>query len=426
MLDIKRIRSNPDEVQELLDRRNGGYSIAPILELDEKRRNLITKAETLKAKQNADSKKIPEYKKAGKPTDELMAEMKALSEQTKELTAEADKLDNALRELLLTIPNTPNADIIIGPDDSVNREVRRWGEPRRFDFEFQAHWDLGPSLGILDFERAVKIAGARFSMFRGEGARLERALISYMLDLHTNKQSPPYVEYIPPLMVNRDSMTGTGQLPKFEEDAYNIKNNDFFLIPTAEVPVTNIFRDEILSAESLPIYMTAYTPCFRCEAGSAGRDTRGLIRNHQFDKVEMVKLTRPEDSYAELETLTADAEAVLQGLGLPYRVIELCTGDIGFSSAKTYDIEVFMPSYNRYVEISSCSNFEDFQARRTNLRFRDENGKVQFVHTLNGSGLAVGRTFAAVIETYQNEDGTITIPEVLREYMGGKKLIKAL
>ena len=428
MLDIKRIRTNPEEVQELLDRRTpnskGTYSIAPVLETDNRRRELVTRAEALKARQNADSKRIPQMKKAGEDTTALMEEMKALSEETKELYDQVDKLDEEMRTLLLNIPNTPNPEVIIGPDDSVNREIRRVGTPREFDFEFKPHWDLGPELGILDFERAVKISGARFSMFRGKGAQLERALITYMLDLHTRFQNPPYLEYSPPFMVNRASMTGTGQLPKFEEDAYNVKNNDFFLIPTAEVPVTNIFRDEILDEKDLPLYMTAYTPCFRCEAGSAGRDTRGLIRNHQFDKVEMVKLVRPEGSYDELESLTRDAEAVLSGLGLPYRVIELSTGDLGFSSAKTYDIEVWMPSYGRYVEISSCSNFEDYQARRANLRFRDSDGKVKYVHTLNGSGLAVGRTFAAVIETYQNEDGSVTIPEVLRDYMGGLEKIE--
>ncbi len=422
MLDIRRIRQNPEEVQELLNRR-GDICLTPVLEADEKRRNLVTKAEQLKAKQNEDSKKIPLLKKEGKDTTALMAEMKELSESVKKLNEEIALADETLNNLLLAIPNTPNPDICIGKSDVDNKEVRRVGTPREFDFEYKAHWDLGTDLDILDFERAVKIAGARFSMFKGKGALLERAILNFMLTTHTTKETGAYTEILPPLMVNRASMTGTGQLPKFEEDAFNVKNNDFFLIPTAEVPVTNIHSGEILNKSDLPKYYTAYTPCFRAEAGSAGRDTRGLIRNHQFDKVELVKLADPENSYDELEKLTNDAELILQKLEIPYRVVELCTGDIGFSSAKTYDIEVWMPSYNRYVEISSCSNFEDFQARRANIRFRDDDGKVKFVHTLNGSALAVGRTFAAILENYQNEDGSITIPEVLRPFMGGLEVI---
>lgn len=422
MLDIRRIRQNPEEVQELLNRR-GDICLTPVLEADEKRRNLVTKAEQLKAKQNEDSKKIPLLKKEGKDTTALMAEMKELSESVKKLNEEIALADETLNNLLLAIPNTPNPDICIGKSDADNKEVRRVGTPREFDFEYKAHWDLGTDLDILDFERAVKIAGARFSMFKGKGALLERAILNFMLTTHTTKETGAYTEILPPLMVNRASMTGTGQLPKFEEDAFNVKNNDFFLIPTAEVPVTNIHSGEILNKSDLPKYYTAYTPCFRAEAGSAGRDTRGLIRNHQFDKVELVKLADPENSYDELEKLTNDAELILQKLEIPYRVVELCTGDIGFSSAKTYDIEVWMPSYNRYVEISSCSNFEDFQARRANIRFRDDDGKVKFVHTLNGSALAVGRTFAAILENYQNEDGSITIPEVLRPFMGGLEVI---
>lgn len=422
MLDIRRIRQNPEKVQELLNRR-GDICLTPVLEADEKRRNLVTKAEQLKAKQNEDSKKIPLLKKEGKDTTALMAEMKELSESVKKLNEEIALADETLNNLLLAIPNTPNPDICIGKSDADNKEVRRVGTPREFDFEYKAHWDLGTDLDILDFERAVKIAGARFSMFKGKGALLERAILNFMLATHTTKETGAYTEILPPLMVNRASMTGTGQLPKFEEDAFNVKNNDFFLIPTAEVPVTNIHSGEILNKSDLPKYYTAYTPCFRAEAGSAGRDTRGLIRNHQFDKVELVKLADPENSYDELEKLTNDAELILQKLEIPYRVVELCTGDIGFSSAKTYDIEVWMPSYNRYVEISSCSNFEDFQARRANIRFRDDDGKVKFVHTLNGSALAVGRTFAAILENYQNEDGSITIPEVLRPFMGGLEVI---
>ncbi|MBE6038184.1 MAG: serine--tRNA ligase [Anaerofustis stercorihominis] len=420
MLDIKRIRKEPEKVAELL-RRRGDIDITPVLEKDEKRREIIGQVEELKAQQNAASKQIPVMKKNGEDTTELMAQMKEISAKAKVLDGELAQLEADINALLLSIPNTPNENIVIGASDADNKEIRKIGEPRTFDFELKAHWDLGVDLGILDFERAVKIAGARFSMWVGLGAKLERAIISFMLDMHTPKG---YVEIIPPFMVNRASMTGTGQLPKFEEDAFNVRNNDYFLIPTAEVPVTNIHRDEILSYEDMPKYFTAYTPCFRAEAGSAGRDTRGLIRNHQFDKVELVKLALPENSYDELETLTADAEAILKALGIPYRVIELCTGDIGFSSAKTYDIEVWMPSYNRYVEISSCSNFEDYQARRANLRFRDKDGVVKYVHTLNGSALAVGRTFAAILENYQNEDGSVTIPEVLRPYMGGIEVIK--
>ena len=417
MLDIKRIRKDPEKIEALLKRRDETISLAPLLAADEKRRTLINQVEQMKAQQNADSKKIPQMKKNGEDTAALMAEMKELSQKVKELDGEVAALEDEIQQTLLGIPNVPCESICIGKSDADNMEVRRVGEPRVFDFELKAHWDIGTDLGILDFERAVKIAGARFSMWFGAGAKLERAITSFMLDLHTGEHG--YTEVIPPLMVNRQSMTGTGQLPKFEEDAFNVRNNDFFMIPTAEVPVTNIHRDEILSYTDLPKYFTAYTPCFRAEAGSAGRDTRGLIRNHQFDKVELVKLALPQNSYQELETLTANAEEVLKRLQIPYRVVELCTGDIGFSSAKTYDIEVWMPSYNRYVEISSCSNFEDFQARRANIRFRDEDGQVKFVHTLNGSALAVGRTFAAILENYQNEDGTVTIPEVLVPYMGG-------
>ena len=420
MLDIKRIRKEPEKVAELLKRR-GDIDITPVLELDEKRRTIISQVEELKARQNAASKKIPAMKKAGEDTTQLMAEMKEIAARAKVLDTELSEIEANINNLLLSIPNTPNEDIVIGASDADNKEIRKVGTPREFDFELKAHWDLGTDLGILDFERAAKIAGARFSMWVGIGAKLERAIISFMLDMHTPKG---YLEIIPPYMVNRASMTGTGQLPKFEEDAFNVRNNDYFLIPTAEVPVTNIHRDEILSVDDLPKYFTAYTPCFRAEAGSAGRDTRGLIRNHQFDKVEIVKLANPENSYDELESLTNDAEAVLQALKIPYRVIELCTGDIGFSSAKTYDIEVWMPSYGRYVEISSCSNFEDFQARRANIRFRDKDGTVKFVHTLNGSALAVGRTFAAILENYQNADGSVTIPEVLIPYMGGIEVIR--
>ncbi|RGD73094.1 serine--tRNA ligase [Anaerofustis stercorihominis] len=421
MLDIKRIRTNTEEVNELLKRR-GDYSVDKIVELDAERREYLKKAEEGKAEQNKVSKQIPIMKKEGKDVSELLKEMKELSGEVKEYNSKVGELEEKISDLILSIPNTPNKDVTVGKDENDNKELIKVGTPREFDFEAKAHWDLGVDLGLLDFERAVKISGARFSMFTGIGAKLERALISFMLDTHTIEND--YVEISPPFMVNRTSMTGTGQLPKFEEDAFNIKNNDYFLIPTAEVPVTNIHRGEILNEEDLPKYFTAYTPCFRAEAGSAGRDTRGLIRNHQFDKVELVKLAKPDNSYEELEDLTLEARKILDLLEIPYRVIELCTGDLGFSAAKTYDIEVWLPSYNRYVEISSCSNFEDYQARRANIRYRDKDGNVNFVHTLNGSALAVGRTFAAVIENYQNADGSVTVPKALRSYLGGMEVIK--
>ena len=420
MLDIKRIRKEPEKVEMLLNRREK-ISLDRLLELDEKRRNLISTSENIKAQQNSESKQIPILKKEGRDTSAILAEMKKLSAQMKEYNEEIAQLDIELSQILLSIPNIPNENIPIGKDEQDNVEIRKIGEVRKFDFEPMAHWDIGVNLGLLDFERAVKISGARFSMFTGNGAKLERALINFMLELHT--RSHGYTEISPPFMVNRQSMIGTGQLPKFEEDAFHVTNNDYFMIPTAEVPLTNIYRDEILNLDQIPAYLTAYTPCFRAEAGSAGRDTRGLIRNHQFDKVELVKLVHPDVSYDELESLTKNAEQVLKLLEIPYRVIELCTGDIGFSSAKTYDIEVWMPSYDRYVEISSCSNFEDFQARRANIRFRDSDEQVKFVHTLNGSALAVGRTFAALLENYQNEDGSVTIPKVLRPYVGDLETI---
>ena len=425
MLDIKRIRMNPEEVKKGLAKRNGEYDIDKVVELDEKRRQLLVKVEEMKAKQNQVSKEIPKLKKEGKDVSKVLEEMKELSQKVKEFDAEVKDVEKELNDLLLRLPNIPNPNIAIGASDVDNKEIRRWGEPRVFEFEAKAHWDIGAELDILDFERASKITGARFTIFKGFGAKLERALINFMLNLHTIEHG--YTEIAPPFMVNRDSMTGTGQLPKFEEDAFRLPEKDFFLVPTAEVPVTNIHRDEILDEEKLPVYYTAYTPCFRQEAGSAGRDTRGLIRNHQFDKVELVKLAKPNKSYEELETLTNNAEKVLQLLNIPYRVVELCTGDLGFSAAKTYDIEVWMPSYNRYVEISSCSNFEDFQARRANIKYRNsETGKVEYVHTLNGSGLAVGRTTAAILENYQQEDGSVIIPEALRHYMGGiEKIEKA-
>lgn len=416
MLDIKRIRANKKEVIDLLNRRNGNFDIEKIVELDEKRREIIFEVENKKMRQNEVSKEVPKLKKEGVDVSELFKEMKKLSDEIKELDITVKELDEEIRELLLHIPNTPNAEIPVGKSDEDNVEIKKVFEPRKFDFEVKAHWDLGTDLDILDFERAVKISGSRFSVFKGMGAKLERALINFMLDVHTEKHG--YTEVEVPVLINRNTMYGTGQLPKFEDDMFHIPSKDMFLAPTAEVPVTNLLSNEIVEGEKLPICYTAYTNCFRQEAGSAGRDTRGLIRNHQFDKIEMVKFVNPENSYDELEKLTSDAEDILKLLNIPYRVVCLCSGDIGFSSAKTYDIEVWMPSYNRYVEISSCSNFEDFQARRANIRFRDEDGKVKFVHTLNGSGLAVGRTFAAILENYQMKDGSIEVPEVLRKYMG--------
>lgn len=422
MLDIKKIRKNPTEIESLLKRRDPDISLDKVIELDKFRREKLVENETMKAEHNKVSKQVPLLKKEGKDVEEILQEMKNLAEKIKVLDNAIKDIDLKIEEELLRIPNVPSTDIIVGISESDNKEVKRWGEPRKFNFELKAHWDLGVNLEILDFERATKITGTRFSMFKGLGARLERAIISYMLDKHTLDHG--FTEIAPPYMVNKESMLGTGQLPKFEEDMFKLTQKDYYLIPTAEVPITNIYRDEVLDEVDLPMYMTAYTPCFRAEAGSSGRDTRGLIRNHQFDKVEMVMYSIPGDSYRQLEILTNYAEEILKGLGLPYRVVELCTGDIGFSSAKTYDLEVWMPSYNRYVEISSCSNFEDFQARRANIRYRPTNGKLEFIHTLNGSGLAVGRTFAAVLENYQNEDGSITIPEALRPFMRGLEIIK--
>ncbi len=422
MLDIKLIRENKEKYIEGLKKRFGDFPIDEIIEIDRERRELITESETKKAEQNKVSKSIPQLKKEGKDVSEVLSQMKELSTEVKELSDRVRKLDEIIENKLLYIPNLPNEDVPLGKDDSDNIEIRKYGEPRKFDFEPKAHWDLGTELDILDFERAAKVTGARFSIFKGLGAKLERMIAELMLDTHTMEHG--YKELGVPYMVNRDSMTGTGQLPKFENDAFHIESRDFFLIPTAEVPVTNYRRDEILSCEELPQKYVSFTPCFRLEAGSAGRDTRGLIRNHQFDKVELVKLVKPEESYEELDKLTQNAEKILQLLEIPYRVVLLSSGDLGFSSAKTYDIEVWMPSYNRYVEISSCSNFEDYQARRANLRYRDENGKVRYLHTLNGSGLAVGRTFAAILENYQNEDGSITIPEVLKSYMKIDKITK--
>lgn len=417
MLDIKVLRTEPERIKKALKDRNNDLDLTPAIELDQKRRELLVDVEKKKAIQNEITKKIPAMKKAGEDTTAIFDEMRELSNEIKEDDAKVSEIDEELRNFMLRIPNIPNESVPIGKDDSQNEEIRKYGKPTEFSFEPKAHWDIGTDLNILDFNRAAKISGSRFTVYRGLGAKLERAVISYFLATHTEQSG--YTEILPPYMVNRTSMTGTGQLPKFEEDAFKVTNNGFFLIPTAEVPVTNLHRDEILDGADLPIKYCAYSACFRAEAGSAGRDTRGLIRQHQFNKVELVKFADPEKSYEELESLTNDAEKLLQGLGLPYRVVCLSTGDLGFSSAKTYDIEVWMPSYGRYVEISSCSNFEDYQARRANIKFRrTPKDKPQFVHTLNGSGLAVGRTVAAILENFQNEDGTVTVPEALVPFMG--------
>jgi len=417
MLDIKRIRQNPQALESAMRARgNKGADVSGLLELDRRRRAMMQEAEALKARRNEVSAQIPRMKGEGRDVSDLMAQMKETAARIKEYDARLSAIDGELDNMLLSIPNMPHESVPEGDDDGDNLELRRVLTPREFDFEPKPHWDIGERLGILDFAAAAKITGARFTVYRGLGARLERAVINYFLNTHT---SNGYTEIFPPYMVNRAAMTGTGQLPKFEEDAFKVADTDYFLIPTAEVPVTNLFRGDILSAEELPVKYCAYSVCFRSEAGSAGRDTRGLIRQHQFNKVELVKFTKPEDSYNELETLTSDAEALLRELGLPYRVVSLSTGDLGFSSAKTYDIEVWLPSYGRYVEISSCSNYEDFQARRASIRFRrDKGSKPELVHTLNGSGLAVGRTVAAILENYQREDGVVDVPEVLKPYMG--------
>jgi len=425
MLDLKRIRNNTEEVKNLIKSRGENYNVSyidDIITLDEKRRQILGSVESLKGKRNQESSEIAKMKKAGEDTESLFADMKKLSDDIKNFDVELAGIDEKIQYFMMRLPNTPNKLVPVGKTEADNLEVRKWGDPRKFDFEPKAHWDLGTNLDILDFERAGKVTGSRFTFGKGLGARLERSIISYFLDTHTEKHG--YREILPPFLVNKDSMLGTGQLPKFEEDAFKIENSDYYLIPTAEVPVTNLYRDETLKGEDLPVKFVAYSACFRSEAGASGRDTRGLIRQHQFNKVELVKFSKPEDSYEELDKLTHDAEAVLQGLGLPYRVVRLCTGDVGFSSAMTYDIEVWMPSYNRYVEISSCSNFEDFQARRANIKYRETpKDKPQYVHTLNGSGVAIGRTVAAILENYQNADGTIAIPEVLRGYMGGRDTI---
>ena len=409
MLDMKFVRENPELVMEAVKKRNGNLDLTEFLELDKKRREITVQVETLKSERNTASQEIGKLKKAGQDATEQMAAVRALGDKIAEDDKELKEIEIRLKEILLTIPNIPADDVPVGADDSANPVVRTWGEPGKFDFEPKAHWDIGEGLNIIDFERGVKVSGARYIFYRGLGARLERAVISFFLDLHTEKHG--YTEMFPPFIVNGASMQGTGQLPKFADDMFKLENGDMYLIPTAEVPVTNYHRDEILTAAELPIRYTAYSGCFRAEAGAAGRDTRGLIRMHQFNKVELVKFTKPEESWDELERLTLDAEEVLQLLGLPYRVVRLCTGDLGFSSATTYDLEVWLPAANCYREISSCSNFLDFQARRANIRFRrDAKAKPEFVHTLNGSGVAVGRTVAAILENYQQADGSVIVP----------------
>ena len=423
MLDIKLIRQNPEIVRDALARRGEDDAVLDeVLAADEERRKLIYEVEQLKKRRNEVSDDIARMKKDGRDASAAILEMREVSAKIKEMDGAVRALDEKLAALLLAIPNIPHPSVPLGKDESENVEVRRWGTPRQFDFEPKPHWEIGVDLGILDFERAAKITGARFTVFRGAGARLVRALISFMIDMHTKEHG--YTEVYPPFLVNRESMIGTGQLPKFAEDMFRCEGTDYYLVPTAEVPVTNLYRGEILDASQLPIYHVAYTACFRAEAGSAGRDTRGLVRQHEFDKVELVKFVRPETSYDELEKLVGDAEDVLRRLELPYRVVMMCTGDVGFAAAKKYDPEVWMPSYGRYVEISSCSNFEAFQARRADIKFRPAPGaKPEYVHTLNGSGLAVGRTFAAILENYQEADGSVTIPEALRPYMGGLERI---
>lgn len=423
MIDLKLLRNEPEKIKAALSRRKENVDIDALLALDKEKREIMYDVEQKKAEQNTVSKKIPAMKKAGEDTAPVFEEMKALSASIKECDDKIRDLDEKIMAMLYNIPNLPNPTVPDGDTDEDNVEVRRFMEPTKFDFEPKAHWDLGADLGILDPETAAKITGTRFTVYGGAGARLERAIINLYLDTHTAQNG--YKEIFPPFMVHRNSMVGTGQLPKFEEDAFKVSGTDYFLVPTAEVPVTNMHRDEILDGEKLPLKYCAYTACFRAEAGSAGRDTRGLIRQHQFNKVELVKFTKPEDSYDELEKLVADAESVLKLLKLPYRVVKICIGDLGFTAAMKYDIEVWMPSYNRFVEISSCSNFEDFQARRANIKYKNSpKDKAQFVHTLNGSGVAIGRTTAAILENYQNADGSITVPEVLRPYMGGIEVIQ--
>ncbi len=421
MLDIKLVRNDLEKVRAGMSKRGANVPLDDFLKLDEERRKKLNEVEQLKNRRNTVSKEVGRLKAQGQDASLLIKEMQEEGDRVQTLDSEIRNIEDKLLEILLVIPNIPHESVPVGKDETENQIIRNWGEPRKFDFAPKTHDEVGVGIGIMDFERAAKISGARFVVMRGFGAKLERALCNFMLDLHTKEHG--YTEIFPPFLVNRDSLTGTGQLPKFEEDLFKCVNGDYYLIPTAEVPVTNIHRDEILDAAQLPIKYAAYTACFRAEAGAAGRDTRGIIRQHQFNKVELVKFTKPEESYQEHEQLVNDAETVLKKLGLPYRVVLLCTGDQGFSAAKCYDLEVWLPSFNTYREISSCSNFEDFQARRANIRYRPGVGaKPEFVHTLNGSGIAVGRTVAAILENYQNEDGSVTVPEALRPYLGVERL----
>ena len=423
MLDIRWIRSNADEVKAYLANRNNDFDIEPLLALDEEKRKLLSETEELKAKRNEGSRKVGMAKSKGEDAVELMEEMRVIGDRIRDIDSTLAEIEEKMNNMLLSIPNRPHESVPVGKDENDNPVVRRWGEPKSFAFEPKAHWDIGEAAGIMDFEKGAALAQSRFTVLKGVGARLERALLNFMLDLHTEKHG--YLEVQPPFMVNSKTMQGTGQLPKFADDLYKCENDDLWLIPTAEVPLTNLFAGEILEEEQLPFYCTAYTPCFRREAGAYGRDVRGMLRQHQFDKVEMVKISTPERSYDELEMLTDNAEEVLRLLEIPHRTVCLCTGDMGFGSSKTYDIEVWLPSQDKYREISSCSNCEDFQARRMNTRYRPKGGgKPQFVHTLNGSGIAVGRTLIAVLENYQREDGSVEIPKALVSYMGGVEEIR--
>ena len=421
MLDLKFVRNNPEIIKEALAKRGNKASLDEFLELDEQRRENLVVVEQLKNRRNTVSQEVGRLKKEGKPADEIVLEMRQVSQEIKDIDDQIRVIEEQLQSILLNIPNIPDISVPVGKSENDNIEIRLWGEPTKFDFEPKAHWDIGEALDIIDFERGAKVTGARFSFYKGLGSRLERALINFMLDLHTSQHN--YIEVFPPFIVNQDSMQGTGQLPKFAEDMFKLEGTNYYLIPTAEVPVTNLYRDEILDGEKLPICHVAYSACFRAEAGAAGRDTRGLIRLHQFNKVEMVKFCHPDNSFEELEKLVLNAEKVLQLLELPYRLISLCSGDLGFSAAKTFDLEVWLPCYQTYREISSCSNFNDFQARRAGIKFKIGKGKPQYVHTLNGSGLAIGRTLAAVLENYQQSDGSVKVPKVLQPYMGGLEKI---
>jgi len=423
MLDIKFIRQHTDFVRQKLTERGQVLNLDDFIRLEEERRNILQEVETLRSERNSVSKQVGEKKKHKEDATALIERMGEVSSRIKDLDEGLAKTEEELHQIVMTIPNIPHESVVFGRSSEDNPVIRTWGEKKSFSFQPKPHWEIGEDLNILDFARGAKITGARFTLYRGAGALLERAVLNFMLDLHTREHG--YTEVLPPFLVNRDSMTGTGQLPKFEEDLFRIDKVDYFLIPTAEVPVTNIHRDEVLNEKDLPIYYVAYTPCFRAEAGSYGKDTRGLIRQHQFNKVELVKFSTPEGSYDELEKLTINAEEILKRLNIPFRTVSLCSADLGFSSAKTYDLEAWLPGQETYREISSCSNFEDFQSRRASIRFRrEEGGKVEFVHTLNGSGLAVGRTVVAILENYQEEDGSVTVPEVLRPYMHGMDRIR--